>query len=43
MGGGKKELAVIRWDSAVEKILKDKGAYQEEVMSAGTFGGTRQK
>ena len=30
--------AGIRWDSVVEKVWKDTGGNQEEVMSAGKFG-----
>ena len=34
----KKGRAGIRWDSVVEKVWKDIGGNQEEVMSAGKFG-----
>ena len=38
-----KERAGIRWDSVVEKVRENIGGNQEEVMSAGSLGGTRQK
>ena len=33
-----KERAGIRWDRVVEKVWKDIGVNQEDVMSAGKFG-----
>ena len=33
-----KERAGIRWNSVVEKVWKDIGGNQEEVVSAGKFG-----
>ena len=38
-----KERAGIRWDSVVEKVWKDVGGNQGEVLSIEKFGATRQK
>ena len=38
-----KGRAEIRWDSAVEKVWKDIGGNQEEIVSMEKIGGTRQK
>ena len=39
-----KDRAGIRWDSVVEKIWKDIGENQEEILlSRDSLGGTRQK
>ena len=34
-----KERAGIRWDNVVEKIWKDRGGNQEEILSTEKFGG----
>ena len=33
--------AALRWDSAVEKVWKDIGGNQEDVLSLETFGGCK--
>ena len=38
-----KGRAGIRWDSVVEKVWKDVGGNQGEVLSIEKFGATRQK
>ena len=35
---GKKMRAATRWDSVVEKVWKDVGGNQEEIMSIDNFG-----